>query len=56
MVKEREKYWKKKFNDDEYILSDVRFYVADKVERGLLDQVHERGVVRRQVSVFELTD
>jgi hypothetical protein len=27
---------KKGFDDDKYMFSDVRFYVADKVERGLL--------------------
>jgi REP element-mobilizing transposase RayT len=41
LVEEWEKYWKEKFDDDKYMFSAVRFYVADKVERGLLDQVHE---------------
>jgi hypothetical protein len=31
----------RKIFDDKYMFSDVRFYVADKVEKGLLDQVHE---------------
>jgi hypothetical protein len=42
LVEEWEKNWRKKFDDDDkYMFSDVRFYVSDKVERGLLDQVHE---------------